>query len=169
MHELQKRGEDVAAKATPMNTTSAVRAIAATVTPRLVRRKFKDRSQLMALGLGLWTARRWQRVHWNPLECRRAVAWQRVHTVLEGSVCRAWYLPAWQVRQFLTDLLTALACSLLLWQPLHANFLLIDEECWTGRLPLPLWQPAHLLAAILTPACLMAWQEPHFLKPGLLA
>jgi hypothetical protein len=61
----------------------------------------------------------------------------------------------------LTDRLTALACSFLVWQPLHTNFLVTDEECWAERPALPLWHCAHLLAATLTPACLMVWQEPH--------
>jgi hypothetical protein len=58
---------------------------------------------------------------------------------------------------------------LLLWQAPQTYFLVTDDECCAGRPPVPLWQLAHLLAGTLTPACLMEWHEPHFLKPGLLA
>jgi hypothetical protein len=89
--------------------------------------------------------------------------WQLVHTDLPGVRCAAWYLPLWHVRQLLTLLLTALACSLWLWHPPHTNFLVTLLECCTCRPPLPLWQLAHLLVATFLPACLMVWQAPHFL------
>jgi hypothetical protein len=95
--------------------------------------------------------------------------WQRSHVALLGVLCCAWYRPLWHVRQLLTDLLTALACSFCLWQPLHTKFLVTDEECCAGRPPVPLWQLAHLLVATRLPACRMEWQEPQFLKPGLVA
>ena len=114
MHDEQNRGVDVAARATPTNTTTAVMRIAATVTPRLVRRKLNGGSQrFTGLGRRLWTARRWHSVHWKPLSCRLATLWQPVHTDLPGLRCAAWYLPLWHVRQLLTALLTREACSAL--------------------------------------------------------
>lgn len=89
--------------------------------------------------------------------------WQPVQRDLGGVRCAAWYLPVWHVRQFLTLLLTALACSFLLWQPLHTNFLVIDEECWAVRPELPLWHCAHLPCATLLPAWRIVWHLPHFL------
>ena len=83
--------------------------------------------------------------------------------------CAAWYLPLWHVRQLFTLLLTALACSFWLWHPPHTNFLVTVAECCAGRPELPLWQDAHLLVGTARPACLMVWQAPQFLKPGLLA
>ena len=92
-----------------------------------------------------------------------------VQTLFGGVRCAAWYLPLWHVRQFFTFLLTDLACSFCLWQPLQTNFLVTFVECWTDRPPDPLWQLAHLLVETFLPACLIEWHDPHFLKPGLLA
>jgi hypothetical protein len=123
----------------------------------------------MALGLELWMALRWHSVHWKPLSWRSLTEWHFLHVDLGGLGCLAWYLPPWQVRQLFTDLLTFLACSALLWQPLQTNFFVTDEECCAVRPDVPLWHCLHLVWATFLPACLLVWQEPHFLNPGLPA